>query len=118
MYLDFYYLNEDNEAIKFEGDIKDYYGNESYIKRADVCKELINTPNGDILISTVFLGFDHSYHPNEKHLFETMIFTPSWEDLYTKRYSTYDEALNGHNLIAEKVKRILKEENNGNIKKN
>jgi hypothetical protein len=54
-------------------------------------------PDGTV-ISTVFLGLDHSYGEGPPLLFETMIF-PSWtnyEEEYCERYSTWDEAVAGH----------------------
>ena len=39
-------------------------------------------------ISTVFLGLDHNYFGGKPLIFETMIFDPSGEDIYMRRYST------------------------------
>lgn len=51
---------------------------------------------GDIEISTVFLGLDHSFGEGRPLLFETMIFgLPDGEE-YQHRYSTWDEAVRGH----------------------
>ena len=58
---------------------------------------------GDIKISTVFLGLDHSFGHGPPLLFETMIFGgPHDEDM--ARYSTWDEAEAGHNKVVESVK--------------
>src|SRR5688500_15884146 len=48
-----------------------------------------------IHISTVFLGIDYSYGRSNPKFFETMIFG-GIHDGYTKRYSTYEEAEDGH----------------------
>lgn len=50
------------------------------------------------LISTVFLGIDHNHiKGGQPILFETMIFkNGSWMDLYCCRYSTEQEAIEGH----------------------
>ena len=55
----------------------------------------------DCVISTVFLGLDHSYSYFEKEgpvLFETMIFCKDdmRDDVYQVRYETVAEALKGH----------------------
>lgn len=60
------------------------------------------TDIGDVLISTVFLGVDHSYFGSTPILFETMIFGGNNND-YQDRYSTWDEAVIGHQLACEKV---------------
>jgi len=59
----------------------------------------ITTVN-DILVSTVFLSLDHSPASDEPILFETMIFGGD-HDGYQKRYSTYNEAVQGHDEICK-----------------
>jgi hypothetical protein len=55
-----------------------------------------------IIISTVFLGIDHNYSKEGNPiLFETMIF--KWNDDYCERYSTWDEALEGHHKACQIV---------------
>ena len=60
-------------------------------------------------ISTIFLGFDHSFGLEKDKipiLFETMVFPEGdWDVNYCERYHTYDEALEGHQRIVEKVKK-------------
>lgn len=53
---------------------------------------------GDVKISTVFLGLDHSWSNHAPILFETMIFGDRYEDLqeYQTRCSTWREALAMH----------------------
>lgn len=49
-----------------------------------------------VSISTVFLGLDHSFGRTERPiLFETMIFG-GVHDEYQDRYSTWNEAVEGH----------------------
>lgn len=60
----------------------------------------------EILISTVFLGFDHSLGTGDPILFETMIFGGRY-DLYQRRYSTYEKAEEGHQAAVEMVKKSL-----------
>ena len=50
---------------------------------------------GDVLISTVFLGLDHSFGYGAPVLFETMIFDGE-HDSYQDRYVTWAEAEAGH----------------------
>lgn len=50
---------------------------------------------GDVSVSTVFLGLDHSFGGATPLLFETMIFNGP-HDGYQERYATKAEALEGH----------------------
>jgi hypothetical protein len=54
-------------------------------------------------VSTIFLGLDHSFFKGPPLLFETMArIGDRWAEEVMRRYSTYDEALAGHNeLVAE-----------------
>jgi hypothetical protein len=69
---------------------------------------------GDKQISTVFLGIDYSLSAiflgigdfSSIQLFETMIFSREGPLIveYPKRYSTWQQALDGHNRLVEKLK--------------
>lgn len=50
---------------------------------------------GDVYISTVFLGLDHSWNEGKPVLWETMIFGGE-HDQYMDRYSSVEGALQGH----------------------
>jgi hypothetical protein len=57
----------------------------------------------DIQVSTVFLGMDHSFGDDGPPiLFETMIFGGAL-DGYQERYSTWEEAEEGHRLALELI---------------
>jgi hypothetical protein len=61
-------------------------------------------------ISTVFLGFDHSFlQEGTPILFETMVFNKVDEewDQYQERYSTWEQAEDGHKLVCEKINNKL-----------
>ena len=58
---------------------------------------------GDVRVSTVFLGLDHSFFGGKPLLFETMIFGGN-NDQYQARYPTKEEALAGHGFALEAVK--------------
>ncbi len=57
----------------------------------------------DIMVSTVFLGLDHSFGGDIPILFETMVFFDDGEDIAQERYCTWDEAVVGHNLMMKKI---------------
>lgn len=50
---------------------------------------------GDVRVSTVFLGLDHSFGSGPPLLFETMIFGGK-HDQYQRRYEDWDSAMLGH----------------------
>jgi hypothetical protein len=58
------------------------------------------------LVSTVWLGLDHSFLSNKKEIFETMVFRSEKDltDLDCERYSTLKEALAGHKKMVNKWK--------------
>lgn len=60
-------------------------------------------------ISTVWLGLDHSYIDGPPLIFETMVFNhdTNESDLDCERYSTEQQAIEGHARIVEKVRLIV-----------
>lgn len=60
---------------------------------------------GDVEVSTVFLGLDHSHGRGAPMLFETMTFGGGPRtDEWCSRYSTWDEALAGHGEVVRAVR--------------
>ena len=62
--------------------------------------------DGDLCISTVFLGVDHSRSENPL-LFETMVFKER-DPIDMQRYVTWEEAELGHKILVEKYKKVEK----------
>lgn len=61
-----------------------------------------------VFISTVFLGLDHNYYSSGPPLiFESMVFGGKL-DLETRRYSTYEQAQEGHAVLVAAVKATYK----------
>ena len=58
---------------------------------------------GDVFVSTVFLGIDHSFGEGEPMLFETMIFG-GLHDGYQRRCSTWEEAETMHTKALDVVR--------------
>jgi len=86
-----YILNNNNKPIPASiteaGDWLEEGSDRRTVKRDEV---------GDILVSTVFLGLDHSWTPGGKPvLWETMIFGGE-HDQYQERYTSHKDALEGH----------------------
>ena len=61
---------------------------------------------GEVRVSTVFLGLDHSHDGVVPVLWETMIFGGE-HNLYQDRYSTKEEAIKGHARAIRLVKRSV-----------
>jgi hypothetical protein len=67
--------------------------------------------DGAIRISTVFLGLNHEFRPRKPlRIFETMVFAPSM-DFHRdyRRYSTWQEAEQGHEVMVDAVRATLGE---------
>jgi hypothetical protein len=69
----------------------------------------LKTEINGYVVSTVDLGLDHSFGIGDPLYYETMIFKKNgdsidFRDLYCKRYSTEDEAREGHQKAIEYVK--------------
>lgn len=60
---------------------------------------------GEVVVSTVFLGMDHSFNGGTPVLFETMIFGGEY-DQFQERYCNWDKAEEGHKVACELVNKI------------
>ena len=85
-----YVLDENNNPVPAEDSI-------AFKARRNNSNRIIGRTNiGDVLISTVFLTIDHNFSGiGDPILFETMIFGGKNYG-YQERYSTYKEAIAGH----------------------
>ena len=98
-----YILDENNKPIKSTVIEASQWQKINLDKKA-VKQEYID----DVFVSTVFLGLDHSFPWNEDKtpvLWETMIFGGEHDQNYQERYSSYEEALEGHQKAVELVKK-------------
>ena len=93
----YYRLGENHEVI--EATLKEWMKwSDDKSRRVDV------TTIDDVTISTVFLGLEHNFGiEGDPIVFETMIFGGK-HDEYQERYTTWDEAIEGHKRAVEKVK--------------
>lgn len=69
-----------------------------WFERGD--RQVASTTGNGIHVSTVFIGLDHSFGGPKPLLFETMIFGGK-HDEYQERYSTWEEAEEGHREACE-----------------
>lgn len=66
-------------------------------------KHKVKIGRKNYLLSTVELKFHYDGYP-----FETMVLTPSWNDLYCKRYATEAEAVAYHKKLAVQMDKGVK----------
>lgn len=93
MTLRHYILDKNNRAVKAE--LLEWA---QWLETAD--RRVAWHKYEDIIVSTVFLGLDHSFNDEGPPLiFETMVFP----DTTTERYSTYEQAVAGHEAMCERV---------------
>jgi hypothetical protein len=60
-------------------------------------RHVAETTVGDLYVSTVFLGVDHSFSGDGPPVvFETMVFDRDQNGIDQRRYRTWDEACSGH----------------------
>lgn len=92
-----YKLDENNVPIKCSLSEYDEWLREDRTKKIvkqDWCEKT--------LISTVFLGLDHSL--NDKILWETMVFNNQGHSVYQDRYKSHEDAVKGHELAIKLLK--------------
>ena len=82
--------------------VSDIYRWSLWMETADrsVARETVNGYD----VSTVFLGMDHAFGGDVPILFETMVFGDGDIDQYQERYSTYNEAVAGHQRIVDAIR--------------
>lgn len=86
-------------------------GEWSSLKESGESNKVAQTHIEGYVISTIWLGLDHQYGDGPPLIFETMVFptgpdntVSDWGDLDCDRYSTEEEALEGHKQMVEKWK--------------
>ncbi len=81
----------------------------AFMKNGRMIKRTTAHIDPDILVSTAFLGVDHSYGDEpEPILWETMVFINGEPlDRFSARYCSFELALAGHNEALKRVKEDL-----------
>ncbi len=74
------------------------------VRKDTATVKLDGDPVGEVRVSTVFLGLDHSFGSGPPLLFETMVFGGAL-DQEQDRCSTWEAAEKMHELMCERVKR-------------
>ena len=100
-YCGTYYLNDDHTIEPCDTAT---WGLQLEVMRKEDGKHVKDEVVNEHRISTVWLGLDHECEDGMPPLlFETMIFSPgTFSEIYCDRYSTWDEAVAGHERAKEK----------------
>ena len=98
-----YYKLEGKEVIPCDIDgFTEMYGERQQDRI--IAQEHVTTPNEEVFVSTVFLGMDHGFGLTDiPLLFETMVFGEGVGCEIQERYSTYQEAEEGHKAMCERM---------------
>lgn len=83
-------------------------------------RHVARTHINGLYVSTIFLGLDHAWYSSRPLFFETMIFRDEnhaspeyferildWAHGYQMRYSTWDEAIAGHEQVVTTIREGL-----------
>lgn len=69
----------------------------------DYCR-VAQTEIGEYRVSTVWIGLDYTIPPHPPMIFETMVFKGDASDLDCIRYSTWEQAEEGHERMCDEVR--------------
>jgi hypothetical protein len=73
-----------------------------------VAEDTVHSLDGCYWVSTVWLGIDHGWNSEKPVLWETMIFAKNQDplelDQWCQRYTSRDEALEGHRHVVEMLR--------------
>lgn len=89
-------LDENKEVVEV-GSVTDWA---EWFEKHD--RTVAKTDFDGFVLSTVFLGVDHSFGEGPPVLFESLFFGGKYDGLMW-RYETYEQAVKGHNILVEKV---------------
>jgi hypothetical protein len=92
-----YILNENNEPVECD----DLFAWAAWLQTASL--RIAEDQIGESMVSTVFLGLDHSFGGDKPLLYETMVFGGKLDN-YCWRTSTIEEALAQHSTAVWMVR--------------
>jgi len=102
-----FYILDEEHRIRPTDDALEWA---AFIEDDSKCRVALTTFECGAYVSTIFLGLDHRFggRKGPPLLFETMTFELSMEgDDDQRRYSSWDDALAGHNAAVRRVKAQL-----------
>ncbi len=101
-----YYILQGHEPVPEP----DYLKWIKWLDTADtiVSEDIIKFGEDTITVTTAFIGMNYPFTPYAPPLlFESQISGRGELEEEARQYSTWDEALEGHSIVAEKIKRHL-----------
>jgi len=94
----YYTLDADNQPVR----VRDLDAWAHWFENSGDRRVVARTIVGTLAVSTVFLGIDHRFiGKGPPLLFETMVF--GGDDDMMRRYSTWDDAEAGHNVLVKQL---------------
>lgn len=103
---DRYFILDGHKAIVCEDPMtwaKSFEDADSRVAKTDMGKLFKTNRFEPVMVSTVFLGLNHRWDDGPPLIFETMIFGGEF-DQEQWRYSTWEEAEEGHKRAVKKVR--------------
>lgn len=101
-----YYLNEDHTYRPC--------GLNEWAEQFETIRQVADDIINNFRVSTVWVGINVNFGEGPPLLFETMIFKPNGEEIYCEKhntkYSTWDQAIEGHQEAINWVKNGCKDE--------
>ena len=101
--VDWYILDENNNPIKVDFYLEGALWKERNLDRSVVKQESFSVKGKEVKVSTIFHGIDQNKEDGPPLLFETKIIGGE-EDQFKSQASTWDEAINMHELASARVK--------------
>lgn len=92
-----YYILHDDHTITSTDDVLEWA---RWFEVRDNRRVALTKARFGATVSTVFLGIDHNWGDGPPLIFETMVFGGPMDENQV-RYSTYEEALRGHDLMVK-----------------
>lgn len=94
--------------MEWDDKVRDY---DYKIIKQDKVKIVSKDKVDEYLVSTIWLGLNHAHFESHKLIFETMIFkVNSSRDVYMERYSTEEQAIEGHSYAVENLDELVRQE--------
>lgn len=103
----YYILDDDGQPVPVDDVMEWARWMEQHHDDRVVQQDYIETAKGTALLSTVFLGLDHSFGGRTPILWETMLFEADGHGEYQKRYSSREEALETHQALLVEARLVL-----------
>jgi hypothetical protein len=109
-------LNDAHEVVPFELERSSQWSDWMELALKNERRVIERTIIGKALVSTVFLGINHSFGESKPLWFETMVFKANAGQRFKEfdcerfpqtRYTTWDEAKAGHAAMVDRVQEAL-----------